>query len=281
MARPIWTGSLSFGLVNVPVKLMTAVRQKEVRFHLLHRKDGARIAFKRYCTAEDREVAYEDIVRGFELSPGRSVALDPEELEKLDPEATRTIEISDFVDMQEIDPIFYEHTYHLVPDRGAEHAYFLLLEAMRRTRKTGIARMVMRSRQYLCAVRPLERGLALSTMQYADEIVPQASLEELPAAPPRLSDRELAMAGQLIDSLTVKFQPEKYRDEYRERVLQLVQAKAQGREVRVAPGKVPGVQVVDLMDALKKSLDRTAGGRRVRSRTAARTARRPKSRQAK
>jgi DNA end-binding protein Ku len=276
MARPIWTGSLSFGLVNVPVKLLTAVRQKEIHFHLLHREDGARIALKRFCTAEDREVAHEEIAKGFELSPGRYVAVEREELEALDPESTRTIEISDFVQFQEIDPVFYESTYHLVPDRGAEHAYFLLLEALRRTDKTGIARMVMRTRQYLCAVRPLDRGLVLSTMQYADEIVPQAALEDLPARAPQPSDRELAMAEQLIDSLTVRFQPERYQDEHRERVLRLIQAKAEGRQIRVAPGRAPEVSVVDLMDALKRSLDRTAGERRLRPRTAARTVRKRK-----
>lgn len=278
MARPIWTGSLSFGLVNVPVKLMTAVRQKEVRFHLLHQKDGARIANKRFCTLEDQEVAYPETVKGYEVSPGRFVSLDREELEKLDPESTRTIEISDFVQLEEIDPIYFESTYYLVPDRGAGHAYALLLEAMRRTGKVGIARMVMRTRQYLCAVRPLERGLVLSTMQYADEIVRQADLEELPARPPKLSDRELSMAQQLIDSLTVKHRPEKYRDEYRERVMEVIRAKAQGKEIRPAPVKREA-KVVDLMDALKQSLAQTTGERRHRPKQAARTASsRPKRR---
>src|SRR5262245_8234942 len=161
MARPIWTGSISFGLVNVPVKLLTAVHQKEVHFNLLHKKDGARIKLKRFCTAEDVEVAYEDTDKGYEVSPGRYVALDRKELEKLDPKATRSIEITDFVKLSEIDPIFYQSTYHLVPDRGADKPYGLLLRAMEDAGKVGIARMVMRTKQYLCAVRPLEHGLVL------------------------------------------------------------------------------------------------------------------------
>src|SRR4051812_42497854 len=213
MARPIWSGSVSFGLVNVPVKLMTAVRHQDVHFNLLHKKDGARIKMKRFCAAEDVEVDFEDTDKGYEVSPGRYVALDRKELEKLDPKATRSIEITDFVELSEIDPIFYESTYHLVPDRGADKAYGLLFRAMEEAKKVGVARMVMRDKQYLCAVRPLEHGLVLSTMLYADEVVPTEEVEGLPEKPPRAAERELAMAGQLIDSLSVKFDPSKYRDE--------------------------------------------------------------------
>ncbi|HVE82762.1 MAG TPA: Ku protein [Myxococcales bacterium] len=259
MPRPIWSGSISFGLVNVPVKLMTAVSQKEVHFHLLHKKDGARIKLKRFCTEEDKEVDYEDTAKGYEVSPGRYVSIDREELEKLDPKATRSIEITDFVKLVEIDPIYYESTYHLVPDRGADKAYGLLFRSMEDAQRVGIARMVMRTKQYLCAVRPLEHGLVLSTMLYADEIVPEEDIEGIPERTPRAGEKELAMAHQLIESLTVKFDPAKYKDEYRERVLELIDAKAKGEVIQM-PKAERREKVVNLMDALKKSLERREKG---------------------
>ena len=282
--RPIWSGSISFGLINVPVKLLTAVRHKEVHFNLLHKKDGARIQLKRFCSAEDKEVPYEDTDKGYEVSPGRYVALDRKELEKLDPKASRSIEITDFVDLEDIDPIFYEATYHLVPDRGADKAYGLLFRALEQSQRVGIAKMVMRTKQYLCAVRPLERGLVLSTMLYADEIVPEDDVEGLPERMPKAAERELAMARQLIDSLSVKFDPAKYQDDYREKVLELIDKKAKGEEIRFAPA-AREAKVVNLMDALRKSLAQAqrgeggapheAGGKRAaRERPAARERRR-------
>jgi DNA end-binding protein Ku len=273
MARPIWSGSVSFGLVNVPVKLMTAVRHQDVHFNLLHKKDGARIKMKRFCAAEGVEVDFEDTDKGYEVSPGRYVALDRKELEKLDPKATRSIEITDFVKLSEIDPIFYESTYHLVPDRGADKAYGLLFRAMEEAKKVGVARMVMRDKQYLCAVRPLEHGLVLSTMLYADEVVPTEDVEGLPEKPPRAAERELAMAGQLIDSLSVKFDPSKYRDEYREKVLELIDAKAKGKQIHFAPAERQA-KVADLMEALKKSLAQAGSKSAPRERPAARERRR-------
>jgi len=283
--RPIWSGSISFGLVNVPVKLLTAVRHQDVHFNLLHKKDGARIQLKRFCTLEDKEVAYEDTDKGYEVSPGRYVSLDRKELEKLDPKATRSIDITDFVDLKDIDPIFYEATYRLVPDRGADKAYGLLFRALEQAEKVGIAKMVMRTKQYLCAVRPLEKGLVLSTMLYADEIVPEDEVEGLPERMPKAAERELTMARQLIDSLSGKFDPEKYKDEYREKVLELIEAKSRGKEIHFAP-KAKEAKVVDLMDALRKSLAQAqrgeggappeAGGKRAaRQRPAARERRRP------
>lgn len=282
--RPIWSGSISFGLVNVPVKLLTAVRHQEVHFNLLHKKDGARIHVKRFCSLEDKEVDYEDTDKGYEVSPGRYVSLDRKELEKLDPKATRSIEITDFVDLEDIDPIFYEATYHLVPDRGADKAYGLLFRALEQSQRVGIAKMVMRTKQYLCAVRPLEHGLVISTMLYADEIVPEDEVEGLPERMPKAAERELAMARQLIDSLSVKFDPAKYKDEYREKVLELIDKKAKGEEIRFAPA-ARETKVVNLMDALRKSLaqaQRGEGGappeegskRAARQRPAAREGRR-------
>src|SRR5512142_1921509 len=225
MARAIWSGSISFGLVNVPVKLFSAVSHKEVRFHMLHDADGARIQLKRFCSAEDVEVPYEHVVKGFEISRGRYVTVTAEELDAADPKGARTIEIQDFVDIAEIDPVFYDQTYHLVPDRGAAKAYGLLLDAMSRTGKVGVARVVLRAKQALCCVRPMRGALALSTMNYADEIVSSDELGLPARAPP--TARELEMAERLVESLTTRFDPSRYRDEHREKVLALLEKKAE------------------------------------------------------
>jgi DNA end-binding protein Ku len=251
MPRAIWSGSISFGLVNIPVKLFTAVSHKEVRFHMLHDKDGARIQLRRFCSAEEVEVPYEHIVKGFEVAKGRYVTVTAEELEAADPKGARTIDIQDFVDLGEVDPIYYDTTYYLAPDRGAGKAYALLLEAMRETGKVGLARFVLRTKQALCCVRPMGEALALTTMSYADEIVPQEELE-LPvrAEPP---PRELEMAKQLVASLSTRFEPERYRDEYREKVLALIERKAAGEAIE-APSVERTAQVVNLADALAASL---------------------------
>lgn len=291
MARAIWSGALTFGLVNVPVKLFTAVQQKEVRFHMLHAKDGGRIRMKRFCSVEDREVPYEEIVKGFELSKDRYVTLEPQELEALDPKATRTVEIRDFVDLAEIDPIYYEATYYLVPEPTAAKAYRLLADAMRRAGKVGIASFVLRTREALCCVRPVEGALALSTMNRADEVVPASSLELPPAGEP--SERELHMAEQLVASLSAPFEPARYPDVHRERVLALVERKAAGETIEAPAQEQAPAQVVSLADALSASLAAarqragepapaprrggpTHGARRHAAPAAARTARKPR-----
>jgi DNA end-binding protein Ku len=287
MARAIWSGALTFGLVNVPVKLFTAVTQKEVRFHMLHAKDGARIRMKRFCSAEDREVPYEEIVKGFEVAKERYVTVGEEEMAAMDPKATRTIEIRDFVDLSDIDPIYYESTYYLVPDKTAAKAYRLLLDAMRRTGKVAMASFVLRTRESLCCVRPLEDALALSTMNRADEVVPVSSLDVPRGAAP--SERELRMAEQLVESLSAPFEPERYPDVHRERVLALVEKKAAGEVIEPPAPEEGPARVVSLADALSASLaaarDRGAGGareeapargaRRHAAAAAAHTARRP------
>src|SRR3989442_14689011 len=191
MPRPIWSGSISFGLVNVPVKLFSATSPKEVRFHMLHDKDGGSIQQKRVCSIDGEEVSWEHIVKGFEISKGRYVTVTREELEAFNPRANKAIEIEDFVDLSQIDPIYYESPYSLVPDRGAAKPYALLVEAMKRSGKVGVARFVLRTKQYLCAVRPLGRALALSTMLYADEVVAIDDLEGIPEVKP--GERELKM----------------------------------------------------------------------------------------
>jgi len=253
MPRAIWSGALSFGLVNVPVKLHTAVAQKDVHFHLLHEKDGGRIHMKRFCSAEDREVPFEEIVKGYEVSKDRYVPLTPEELRALDPKKTQTIEISDFVDLAEIDPIYYESTYYLVPEPAAAKAYKLLVDAMRRAGKVGIASFVLRTRESLCCVRPIGDVLAVSTMNRADEVIPVSSLDVPKGSEP--SERELQMAEQLVTSLASPFKPERYPDVHRQEILALVEKKAAGEIIEPPPAEAPPAQVVSLADALSASLE--------------------------
>ena len=255
MPRSIWSGAISFGLVNVPVKLYSAVSRKTVRFNQLNGKTGNRIQQKRVDPETGDEVAYDDIVKGFELTKDRYVVLTPEELDALDPERTRTIDIEDFVALDEIDPVFYDHPYWLVPDKGAAKAYGLLLEAMRDAGKVAIARVVLRSKEQLVAIRPAGQGLMMETMIFADEVVPPDDIEELPTEQElKVSDRELKMARQLIDSLTTEWEPDKFHDEYREKVLDLIERKAQGEEIAVQPEAPKPARVPDLMAALEASL---------------------------
>ena len=259
MARSIWGGAISFGLVNVPVKLYTAVRKKDVRFHQLHAPDGARINQKRVCSEDGAEVAYEEIVKGYEISKGQYVIIEPDELDALDPESTHTIDIEDFVQLDEIDPLFFDASYYVLPDARGEKAYRLLLESMRDAGKVGIAKVVMRSKQYLVAVRPVGEALVMTTMNFGDEVVPQDELDGLPGPSENVSERELAMATQLIDSLSTAFDPGRYEDTYREKVLELIEKKAEGQEI-VAPPEVKTAQpVVDLMAALEASLAAAKG----------------------
>jgi DNA end-binding protein Ku len=254
MPRSIWRGAISFGLVNVPVKLFSAVSPKGIRFNQLHDKDHARIRMKRVCSAEDEEVPYENIVKGYEIGPDRYVVITPEELEALDPKKTRTIDIEDFVDLDDIDPLFYEHPYYLAPDTGAAKPYKLLLTALEESRKVAIARVVIRTKEYLTVIRPSNGVLTMVTMLFADEIVSPDSLDELPDEDVRATEREVDMARQLIDSLSTDFDPTKYRDEYRERVLDLIERKAEGEEIAIQPVSEEPEKVPDLMAALEASL---------------------------
>jgi len=256
MPRSIWSGAISFGLVNVPVKLFSAVNRKTVRFNQLNKDTGNRIQQKRVDPETGEEVSYEQIVKGFELTKDRYVVITPEELDALDPEKTRTIDIEDFVDLDEIDPVYYDHPYYLVPDKGATKAYGLLLGAMKESGKVAIARVVIRSKEQLVAIRPAEGDvLMMETMLFHDEVVPSHDLDELPDAKElKASDRELKMAQQLIDSLSSEFDPERYRDEYRDKVLELIERKASGEEIAVQPEAPQPARVPDLMAALEASL---------------------------
>ncbi|HTN24937.1 MAG TPA: Ku protein [Solirubrobacteraceae bacterium] len=258
MPRSIWTGAISFGLVTVPVKLYSSVSRKTVRFHQLNGKTGVRIQQKRVDPTTGDEVAYEDIVKGYELTPDRYVVIEPGELEALDPKKTKAIEIEDFVSLDEIDPIYYDHPYYLAPGPGGAKPYKLLLDAMRETGRVAIAKVVIRSKQQLVAVRPMgENALGMATMVFPDEIIDTSTIDELAAVEDvEINERELAIAKQLVDSLTGEFDPDKYRDTYREEVLDLVERKAQGEQIAVQP-EAEEVQdeVPDLMAALKASLD--------------------------
>jgi DNA end-binding protein Ku len=254
MPRAIWSGAISFGLVNVPVKLFSAVSPKDVRFNQLEEGTGARIRQKRVSAETGEEVPYEKIVKGFEISPERYVIITPEELEALDPKATRSIDIEDFVDLDQIDPVHYERPYFLVPEKGASKAYALLLQAMRESNKVAIARLVLRTKQYLAAIRPMGGVLCLETLLFADEVVPVEALDGLPGPDTEVSERELKMARQLIESLSTDFEPGKYRDEYRERVLKLIEQKAEGQEIVAQVPVEEPAKVVDLMAALEASL---------------------------
>jgi DNA end-binding protein Ku len=255
MPRAIWSGAISFGLVNIPVKLYSAVSRKTVRFHQLDSEDNQRIQQKRVNPRTGEEVAYENLVKGYEIGPDRYVVITPEELEGLEPEKTRTIDIEDFVDLDQIDPIYYDHPYYLAPDTGAGKAYKLLLDAMGESNKVAIARVVIRSKENLVAIRPRDDVLTMETLLFADEVIDPDKLEEIPeAVDGKTTKKELAMAQQLIDSLSSDFEPDKYRDEYRDRVLDLIERKAQGEEIVIEAPEEKPKEVPDLMAALEASI---------------------------
>ncbi len=261
MPRAIWSGSVSFGLVNVPVKLVTATSPKDVHFHQLHDADGARINQKRVCSHDGEEVDYNHIVKGYDLGGGRYVVVEPEELRAVDPEATRTIDIEEFVDLVDIDPLYFEHSYYLVPDERAAKPYALLVEAMAKTGKVALGRFVLRTKQYLATLRAKDGVLVLSTMLYADEVIKTSDLEVPTTKATAPSSRELTMAEQLVESLSTEFDPTKYHDDYRERVIDLIEKKADGQEIAQAPEPKPTAPVVDLMAALEASLAAARGAK--------------------
>jgi DNA end-binding protein Ku len=266
MARSMWMGTLNFGLVSMPVKLYSAVTSKSVHFNQLHVADNARIQQKRVCSADGEEVPFEEIVKGYELAPERYVVIEDSELAALSPEATRTIEIQDFVEIEEIDRIYFDQPYYVVPHRGGGRSYKLLLEAMRETGKVAIARVVLRSRERLVAVHPHGDVLMMTTLNYADEINPTSELRELgseEASSSAVGERELDVARRLVQSLAEPFDISRYKDTYREAVLDLIDRKASGEEIVVEPRPdVEALQSPDLMSALQASLEqaRERGG---------------------
>jgi DNA end-binding protein Ku len=259
MARSLWTGYISFGMVNIPVSLVTAVRDQSIRFHLLHRKDGARLHEKMVCPVDSEEVSRNDAVRGFELAPDHYVMVEAEELEAVEPERTRNIEISDFVDLSEIDPIYYDRPYYLIPGEGAAKAYSLLMQAMIEMKKIALGKFVFHNREYVAAIRPFEHVFCLEVMRFADEIVSTGDLETPEYKEPKTDEKQLDMARQLIGALASDFHPEKYRDDYREKVMELIDKKAKGEKVVAAPPVLEEGKVIDLMAALERSLEQVRG----------------------
>jgi DNA end-binding protein Ku len=262
--RAIWTGAISFGLVNVPVKLYTATENKDVSFHQFDKGSGERIRNKRVAEKSGKEVDYDDIVKGYEVSKGEYVIVTPDELEAVEPTRSRTIEIEDFVDRDEIDPIFFQKSYYVAPaDESAKKPYALLLAAMQEADKVAVARFVMRGKQYIAAVRPAERILVLETMFFADEVRDPGEIEEVErfAGKVKVSARERAAAAQLVESLAAKWEPERYEDTYREEVLDLIRRKAKGEDIVVdRPTAEP--KVADLMEALEASIREARQGKK-------------------
>lgn len=262
-SRSMWTGSISFGLVNIPVKLYSAVREQRVAFHMLHDQDKVRLRRKLVCPADGKEVHPEHIVKGFEIAKDQFVVVRREELESCAPEKTRAIEITDFVDIADIDPVYYDRPYYVLPQAGAAKSYRLLVEAMKRTGKVGIAKFVFHDKEYLAALRPVGAALCLETMHFGDEIVPLDSLEGVAAGGAKVAERESKAVKQLIDSLTADFKPEKYRDGWHDCVRKMVEKKARDEKVVTQPAspatekKEPRAR--DLMAALEASLARAKG----------------------
>jgi len=249
----VWKGAISFGLVHVPVKMFAAVEDKDISMRMIHRECGGPIAYVRTCKNCGKEVANEDIAKGYEYEKGRFVLFGKDELDALAAESSKTIRILDFVDMREIDPIYFQRSYYLSPDQAGAGAYSLLLEAMKRTGRIGIANVSIRSKGSLAAIRFIENCLVMETIAYPDEVRP---VHQVPGLPEQtaVNEKELEMATMLIDHLTGPFEPEKYRDEYRERLMEAIQAKIAGEEVHIAPEQ-ERTNVIDLMAALQASLE--------------------------
>jgi DNA end-binding protein Ku len=261
MPRAIWSGSISFGLLNVPVKLYSAVSKKQISFRELRQSDNSRVRHKRVAEADGEEVSYDEIVKGYEVAPDEYVVISRDELDEIDPKKTRAIEIQDFVDLDDIDPIYFNQPYYLGPDKGAEKAYALLVKAMSDARKVAIARFVLRNKEHLAALRPMDGVLTMATMRFADEVVaPEEIAGELEGAAEKPKKRELDMAKALIESLTSEFDAESYRDEYREELLALIERKAKGETVTEPTSEAPKpTKAPDLMAALEESLAAVKG----------------------
>lgn len=253
MPRVMWNGAISFGLVNVPVRMYTAARSQDVRFNQLHAADHARLKLRRFCSVEESEVSSDEIVRGYEVAPGEYVTIEDAELESLAPAITNGVEIEEFIDLSEIDPVFFESSYYLTPGKGGAKAYALLAQAMRDSSKIALGRMVLRNKQYLVALRPVGDVLSLSTLYYPDEVVDADDLDDVPHDV-EASEREMNMARQLIDALSTEFDPAKYRDGYREELMALIERKTAGETVVVAAPKAEQTPIIDIMAALEASI---------------------------
>jgi DNA end-binding protein Ku len=267
MARALWKGSISFGLVNIPIELYTAVRQSRPKFRMLHAKDKSPVKFERVCLKDGNPVAWEDLVKGYEYQKGRFVVLTKEDFKAAAVEKTRTIDIIDFVEAEEIDDRYFETPYYLTPAKGGERAYALLREAIRESKRIGISRFILRDTQHLAAVEVIGDAIVLTVMRFADELVDTESFD-FPKAEVRKS--ELDMAKALVNSLAAEWDPSKYTDEYRQNLMRIINAKTKGKTVELEAAEEPRqAEVVDLMERLRRSLEQTGGGRSRKPRKAA------------
>lgn len=273
MARPLWKGAITFGLVSIPIEVHTAVREKKLRFNLLTAKDKSRVRYQRVSEKTGKPVEWDDLVRGYEYEKGRFVVLTPEDFEAAALEKTKTVDIMDFVKSEEIDDRYFDKPYYLTPGPGGERAYSLLRETIRDSGRVGIAKFVLREKQHLAAVEVVESALVLSILRFADELVDTAEY----SFPKRtgLNQKELKMAKMLVDELASDWNPEQYTDDYRANLMKIIQAKRKGKEARLAaPEEAPPDNVVDLMERLRSSLEGTGGRRRG---AAARTTKKSKT----
>jgi DNA end-binding protein Ku len=260
-AHAIWSGAINFGLVTIPVKLFTAVRSNDMRFNFLHKKDDGRIFNERHCTVCGEKVEYADLVRGYEYEKGHYVTLSDEDFKSVSPEATQSVEIVEFVELDQINPMYFDTPYYLEPEKKGRHAYALLRESLKEANKVGIARVVIRSREHLAALKPNGEALVLELMHFADELVEQSSFD-FPALKEQVAPAELKVAKMLIDSMsTDAFEPEKFHDQYRESVMAMIDARVAGEEVSAPEAKRPAAtNVVNLMDVLQRSLEQSKKG---------------------
>ena len=264
MARAIWKGSISFGLVNIPIALYPATRREELKFRLLRKSDLSPVNYKRVAEKDGKDVSWDQIVKGYEYEKGKYVVLKDEDFERVDLEATRTVDIQDFVDQEEIDPMFFYKPYYLEPQKGGDKAYVLLRDALKDSSKVGIAKVVIKTRQYLAGVKPEDGALVLELMHFADELADTGKLH----IPKKIEvgKREMNMAKSLIDSMSSKWNPEKYKDDYREALMEVIEEKVEagGKEIEEKPKKAPKLtKVIDLVSVLQKSLEHTGGKKKA------------------
>jgi DNA end-binding protein Ku len=264
MARAIWKGSISFGLVNIPIALYPATKKEDLRFRLLRKSDLSPVNYKRVAEKDGKEVPWDQIVKGYEYEKGKYVVLKEEDFERVDLEATQTVDIQDFVDLDEIDPMFFYKPYYLEPQKGGDKAYVLLRDSLEQKKKVGIAKVVIKTRQYLAGVKPADGALVLELMHFADELVETNKLQ-IPKKS-EVGKREMHMANALVESMSSKWNPEKYKDDYREALMEVIEKKVEagGKEIEEKPKKAPKpTKVIDLVKVLQQSLDQTGGKKKA------------------
>ena len=279
--RAIWKGSISFGLVYIPIALYPATRREELKFRLLRKSDLSPVNYKRVAEKDGKEVSWDEIVKGYEYEKGKYVVLKDEDFERVDLEATQTVDIQDFVDQAEIDPMFFYKPYYLEPQKGGDKAYALLRDALEKSKKVGIAKVVIKTRQYLAGVKPEDGALVLELMHFAEELADPSKLHVPKNV--EVGKREINMATALIDSMSSKWKPEKYRDDYREALMEVIEEKVEagGKEIEEKPKKAPKpTKVIDLVSVLQKSLEQTGGAKKKETAKSRRKQKQPAKRAA-